>query len=683
MKKRPTTVLGVCLSPALLLLSSHLTLAQPKILWEAFNDHRPSDLTDPNATGYDMRVTDDGGILRNIATGEDLPASMTVLAEGDLLPDDFGANSPVNAGSPADKLFAGKVDVGNAGITGLRSSANIKITLKFTGLDPTKRYNFRGTASRGGKYNDRWSVFGIVGADAYVAAHEDGSVNKNIITKATFDRATLEPNQVALNTGENTAGSLVGWDNIEPGEDGEFDIEAQQYTGAAPFGNPSAAAYAYGLDAIYVAELESTGNLRITENPPPNQLLPAGKTGTLKVVATSPQTISYQWQKANPGTTAFTDIPGANQATYVTPPLTLADSGTTFRCVLTSGGNQTTSGESQIQVDGTIPTLVSATGSINFNSAYIKFSEPMNLDLLAVMDNYKLSGGLAINSVSVLDPVTVRLLTGPQPMTTSYTVTINNVEDIAGNKIAANSAASFTSFGPANGVVGLELWNNLGGGAIQDLRNTPLYPNEPDVDYSTTAMDSTLLIPDGPNNTYGGRFRAWLTPEESGDYEFFIRADDSGELRISSDDSFDDLENPDRIPDAVDTTIGDPFEEPGFDTSTSLPITLEKGKRYAVQFIWKESNGNDHAQLAWRKVGDETPADQLLPIPSNFFSYYGPQTVVTRPTISLARDGAKLRLEWTQGLQSSDDLKSWTDETTAVSPLSVTPAAHKFYRSKK
>jgi hypothetical protein len=44
--------------------------AQPVIRWEAFNDHRPSDLTSPNATGYDMRVTGDGGVLKDIKTGE-------------------------------------------------------------------------------------------------------------------------------------------------------------------------------------------------------------------------------------------------------------------------------------------------------------------------------------------------------------------------------------------------------------------------------------------------------------------------------------------------------------------------------------------------------------------------------------------------------------------------------------
>lgn len=183
----PITTLRVSLPLAVLFSIQILAHAQPQVLWEAFNDYRPvAGTTSDNATGYDLRVTGDGGVLKNIKTGLDLPVVVTVEVLGDGVPDDFGANSPVNPGSPADKLFGGIVVIGNDGLPGIRSSANTKLILNFTGLDPTKRYNFRGTASRGGNYNDRWSVFSIEGVEGYVNAHEDGSNNKNIVTKAIF-----------------------------------------------------------------------------------------------------------------------------------------------------------------------------------------------------------------------------------------------------------------------------------------------------------------------------------------------------------------------------------------------------------------------------------------------------------------------------------------------------------------
>jgi hypothetical protein len=264
-------------------------------------------------------------------------------------------------------------------------------------------------------------------------------------------------------------------------------------------------------------------------------------------------------------------------------------------------------------------------------------------------------------------------------------MTINNVQDLAGNPVA-NTTRSFAGFTVQQGVVGLEVWDNIGGAAVADLRNNARYPNEPDVDYVTTTLDSFLVIPAVPDkNTYGGRFRAWLTPEATADYEFFVRSDGGSELRVSTDDKFDLLDDPNATPTAADTSAGDTFQEPGVDESVSLPVRLEKGKKYALQAIWKESNGADYLQVAWRKVGDATPADQLKPIASKFLSYYGPGAALhVEPKITkISFAGGKVSIEWTgAGLQSSDDLKSWKDEAGAASPFSVTPTGAKFYRAK-
>jgi hypothetical protein len=85
-------------------------------------------------------------------------------------------------------------------------------------------------------------------------------------------------------------------------------------------------------------------------------------------------------------------------------------------------------------------------------------------------------------------------------------------------------------------------------------------------------------------------------------------------------------------------------------------------------------------------VGDATPADQLQPIPSQFWSYWGPgaSTPVVEPKITkVSFEGGKVVITWTgASLQSSTDLKTWTDEGGAASPFSVTPTGRKFYRAK-
>lgn len=683
-------------APLRLLLLSIFSYSQPVPRWEAYNDYRPSDLTHVNATVYDLRVTDEGGPLRNISTGEDLAASVRVVVESEPT-EDFGAiSAPINPGSPAHRVFNGYVDTGgpdNFGLPGIRSSLGTKLILVFENLDPTKRYNFRGTVARAGGYVNRWSFFGITGAESYVTAHQDGSANQNLFTEATFPAGTLETNEVALNTGHNIEGSLVAWDNIDPGADGAFEIVAQQYIGPAPFGDPAAAAgqYGYGLNAIYLAEVESTGNLKLTENPA-NQNVPAGQTATLRVVAESPQTITYQWQRAAPGTTSFVDIPDATQATYTTPVLAAADSGSKFRVRLVSGGAQTTSGEAELLVDATIPTVSAVRGSVNLNAAHVSFSEPMKLTTLSDTNNFQFSGGLTVSSAIPLDSQIVRLLTSPQTAGTRYTLTLKDLEDVAGNKVAANATLNFNAFNVTTNVVGVEIWNAIIGSAVQDLRNDPRYPGQPDEDYILPTFDSFLLpvLTNADRNTYGGRMRAWLTPEETAEYEFFIRADNQGELRISTDDKFENLDNPDivlnELPAAADTVANDPFQEPGIDSSTSAPIRLEAGRRYALQALWKEANGGDHLQVAWRKVGDTTLAEELQPIPSRFLSYYGPvSSTVEEPAISISRDAGAIRVQWSGGvLQSSTDLRTWTDETSATSPrtITVTPGERRFFRVK-
>jgi glucose/arabinose dehydrogenase len=78
--------------------------------------------------------------------------------------------------------------------------------------------------------------------------------------------------------------------------------------------------------------------------PPMSQTVTVGQTATFSVQASGATPLSYQWQRNN------TDIPGANSASYTTPPTTATDDGTLFRCVVTNAFGSATSSNASLFV---------------------------------------------------------------------------------------------------------------------------------------------------------------------------------------------------------------------------------------------------------------------------------------------------------------------------------------------
>lgn len=155
---------------------------------------------------------------------------------------------------------------------------------------------------------------------------------------------------------------------------------------------------------------------------------------------------------------------------------------------------------------------------------------------------------------------------------------------------------------------------------VASLEGWPAFiDNDPNQILYLSAFDSRTVFPDDSHEDYGARVTGWITPAESGNYHFFLRSDDASRLELSTD------ANPANLaPIAEEVGCCDAFKEPddpnNVGETTTSPIALVAGRKYAVRVLLREGGGGDFVQVAWRREGDTTPASRLTPIPAAFIS---------------------------------------------------------------
>lgn len=141
------------------------------------------------------------------------------------------------------------------------------------------------------------------------------------------------------------------------------------------------------------------------------------------------------------------------------------------------------------------------------------------------------------------------------------------------------------------GMVLREFWKGIPGASVDDLRNHPKFREAP----SGTSLQDRFEAPADWADEYGTRLSGYVHPPETGNYVFWIAADDQAELWLSPD------ENPDRrerIARAPSWTAPRQWET--HPEQRSRPVRLEKGRRYYVEALHKEMNGGDHLAVGWQ-----------------------------------------------------------------------------------
>ncbi|MBK7999718.1 MAG: hypothetical protein IPK15_13625 [Verrucomicrobia bacterium] len=378
--------------------------------------------------------------------------------------------------------------------------------------------------------------------------------------------------------------------------------------------------------AFLSTPIPARGSIAVTQQPS-NITAAENDTVTLSVNFTATHApAAVQWQRNG------VNVPGLVGRTAKFGPLKTTDAGT-YRAIISIPGAFTNSATANVTVapDTTPPAIRSVVGQSSFDKLTLEFTEPVDATSAVDQFAYSFDGGLTFLDATLVNSTTVILRTSPQTPGTTYTVSAANVLDMAGLSSGdPGTTKTFTTLDRVAGGLKFETWLGITGTAISGLTGDPRYPNSPDVSAYITQFTSRQIYADANSvNDYGGRLSGWIVPPESGDYEFFIRSDDSSQLFLSTD------ENPENaVMIASEDGCCGPFEAPGA-PETSTPQTLVGGNRYYIHALWKEGGGGDYCDVAWRKVGDTTLPVNLPFIPGSVLESYAPAGTFVPPTVTI------------------------------------------------
>ena len=234
------------------------------------------------------------------------------------------------------------------------------------------------------------------------------------------------------------------------------------------------------------------------------------------------------------------------------------------------------------------------------------------------------------------------------------------VDEFDGINTYRSDVLSFMTTILGLGEVVMERWENIPGDDVPSLTNSSKYPNNPDVTELLTqfSWDQDL-------DNYGGRIHGWLYAPGTGDYTFWLCADNNGELWLSTDD---DSTNVQLI--AHESNYSNPNTW-GTGEEQSEPIPLVAGQKYYIMALWKEGTGGDQCQVAWQGPGVPT----RVIIPGGNLSPYEPLNAYgAKPTNGAAGVTQIPVLEWKPGLQAaSHEVYFGTDQEAVRNATKSSP----------
>ncbi|HEX7861459.1 MAG TPA: Ig-like domain-containing protein [Verrucomicrobiae bacterium] len=237
-------------------------------------------------------------------------------------------------------------------------------------------------------------------------------------------------------------------------------------------------------------------------------------------------------------------------------------------------------------------------------------------------------------------------------MRTKWTPFLAAVSLAIGTSLPALQAAAPAT---AQGLITGKEFAGITGTAVANLTNNAKFPNNPDriffFPYFEWNATGDIATPPGNfSDNYGGQIAGYFYPPTTGDYVFYLSADDNAVLYLST--SSDPAQkrviaretvwsNPREYTTsggASDLTAKDtsqylatewPIKDPG---TLAAKITLTAGQPYYIEALFKEGTGGDNLSVAVLDPG--FTIDSASPIPGQYLSTDrtgGPVSIETQP----------------------------------------------------
>ncbi len=460
----------------------------------------------------------------------------------------------------------------------------------------------------------------------------DVKYNGAVVASAKFVKADMVTSQfedveIVLNRNGTLSvkhkGQAVHTDVVLPA----FAPQAGQFGIGARTGGENANQW---IDDLSVTTTRANNAAPSITTQPQSQTVAEGSPVSFTVGYDGSAPLTLQWLSNN------VQIAGATAATYTIPRASYAGNGAKYKCTVTNASGAATSQEATLTVtaDTSAPVLQYATGTKSFKGVRVWFSEPVDAASAQTAANYQIAG-LTITSATLVAPAgsagdnMVDLVTSTQTAGQTYTLTVTGVKDqsAAKNPVAAGNSVQFTSWTLATGYLLFEHFDNLTGASDADIDTALQDPRVVDGTPTTTGFlsgrfDTRTFFADDSHENYLAKITGWITPTESGDYYFFLRADDAARLYLSSNDTIPDPATDFPICNEPDCCDGFYEPESGDPATTATPISLVAGRRYGVLALLKEAGGGDYLMVAWRKSTDTTAAAALPYLPGQYLSTY-------------------------------------------------------------